>query len=88
MTSTSKTSPTSPTSTAPTARTSAVTPGHRSVLIGDDAFNALRDIQVKTTDPRLDLKDLVTAAVELAAAQPGFKESVVARARELLKSRL
>jgi|JI10StandDraft_1071094.scaffolds.fasta_scaffold859310_2 hypothetical protein len=88
MNSTSKASPTSPASTAPTARTSAVTPGHRSVLIADNAFDTLRDIQVQTTDPRLDLKDLATAAVELAAEQPGFQESVVARARELLKSRL
>lgn len=88
MSSTSKTSKTSETSNLASVAQPQVTPGHRSVLIANKAFDDLREIQIKTVDPRLDLKDLVTAAVQMAQGIPDFDDLVVVRARELLKSRL
>jgi hypothetical protein len=63
-------------------------PGYKAVLIPEALFGQLKSIQMESTDPRYDLRDVVSAALQLVLLVPESREMILARAREELRNRL
>lgn len=59
----------------------------KSVLIATDVFESLKSLQTGT-DPRLEIRYLVEAAVELVRAQPELAAQLVRQARDRLRRHL
>lgn len=62
-------------------------PGWKAILVREDTFKKLQNIQRGTIDPFLDLRYIGDAAVSIALDANG-DDAVVMRARTDLKSRL
>lgn len=62
-------------------------PDCRSVLVSNEAFNWLRQFQA-CTSPRLELRYLLEAAVDLVRAQPALATQLERQARDRLKHHL
>lgn len=59
----------------------------KSVLVAQDVFDWLREVQSRTS-PRLELRYLVEAAVALVRSQPALNEQFEKQARDRLKRHL
>ena len=59
----------------------------KSVLVAQDVFDWLRQVQSRT-NPRLELRHLVEAAVDLVRSQPALIEQLERHARDRLKRHL
>lgn len=59
----------------------------KSVLVAHDAFDWLKDFQSRT-QPRLELRYLVEAAVDMVRSQPALNEQFEKHARDRLKRHL
>lgn len=62
-------------------------PDCKSVLVSNEAFNWLRQFQASTS-PRLELRYLLEAAVDLVRAQPALATQLERQARDRLKHHL
>jgi len=80
---------TSSTSTASASTRPPRTDGFKSVLIREEAFQALRNIQLADRSAiRFDLKDIATAALNLVLQLDDGPQLVMDQAKKELKSRL
>ncbi len=63
-------------------------PGCKSLLIGEDAFTALKLLQTTTHSPRLEMRYLVEGAIALVLDRRSIQAAWVQAARQVLQSHL